>query len=240
MNDYTAVFLSDIHLGLPESTAAMVLTCLENMDADRRFWLGDIRDLWVLTMFPKWWGPKETALSLMALEDDAVTGNHDGVLAMALDMPKEILYVSPATGKRYLLVHGHQFDPFILRHLQLSILATWLNLAAMLAVDPVVTWIRKRLGRNGHWSIASAIKRLLRCGSYLRKVKVRAVALAKERGVDGIVFGHTHEASVETIDGILVVNTGAGIALTCAVETANGDFQIETLAPKETEARPVH
>jgi UDP-2,3-diacylglucosamine pyrophosphatase LpxH len=226
-----AVFISDTHLGLPESTAALVLWFRENTDADRWFWLGDVRDLWVLTMFPKWWGPDETALSRMAMEDFTITGNHDGVLATVLDMPDEMLYVSPATCKRYLLVHGHQFDPFIVRHLIASILATWANLAAMLVIDPPVNWLRKRLGVNGHWSLASAVKHLLRRGSYLQKVKARAVAYAKLQNADGIVFGHTHECSIETIDGILVANTGAGIELTAVAETDAGDFVLLDLMP---------
>lgn len=228
---YAAVFLSDPHAGLPESTAALVLYFRENNDADAWFWPGDIADLWVLSLFRRWYGETETKLVHTALGDLPVAGNHDDLLAKTGLLPTERLYVSPVTGKRLLVIHGNALDPFIVRHLIASILATWLNLAAMLTVDPMVNWLRKRVGRNGHWSLASAVKHWLRKGSYLQKVKARAVALAKERGVDGCIFGHTHEASVETRDGIMLVNTGAGRELTAAVEHCDGTWGIISLAP---------
>lgn len=228
---YAAAFISDTHLSLPESTAALVLYFRENNDAGAWFWPGDIADLWVLTLFRKWYGPDEIRLVHTALGDLPVAGNHDDLLAKTGLLPTERLYVSPVTGKRFIVVHGAQFDNFITRHLIMSILATWANLAAMLVIDPPVNWLRKRLGHNGHWSLAGAVKHLLRRGSYLEKVKSRALLLAKTRGVDGVIFGHTHEASVSTQDGILVVNTGAGIELTCAVENLDGTFEVVSLAP---------
>ncbi len=52
-------------------------------------------------------------------------------------------------------------------------------------------------------------------------------AEAAKRGVDGVICGHIHHATIKTIDGVLYVNIGDFVeSCTAIAEHADGRFEI--------------
>jgi UDP-2,3-diacylglucosamine pyrophosphatase LpxH len=230
--NYAAIFIFDPHAGQPESCAAQIVWFRQNTQARQWFWGGDIRDLWALWLTQKWWGESEAEMAAMAHKDRELAGNHDGLLAVCGVVDREAIYTSPVTGKEYLVAHCDDCDPFIVRHVHASILATWIQDASMAILNPAVNWVLRRFGYHGRWSVSAAIKKMLRSGAYLDNFKRRAAAKAKALGLAGVIHGHTHaDPSIEEVDGVLVINGGAGVNLTAVAETETGEWVILDLMP---------
>ena len=112
-----------------------------------------------------------------------------------------------ADGRRFLVLHGDQFD--VVMHY-----APWLAMlgahaySAMLAANRLVGWVRRRLGIS-YWSLAAWTKRSVKnavkvIGTY----EAALVAEARRSDVDGIICGHIHHAEIRQLNGCCYVNTG--------------------------------
>ncbi len=127
------LFLSDIHLGTKGCQAELLLDFMREVDADEIYLVGDIVDGWKLRS--GWYWPQSHNDVVQKLLRKVrkgsrlvyVPGNHDEFLRDFLDMhfggieiQDQVLHEA-ADGKRYLVIHGDQFD-LVVRH------ARWLAL----------------------------------------------------------------------------------------------------------------
>ena len=121
---YRTVFISDLHLGSYRADAKSVLDFLESHSAETLYLVGDVIDLWSLRRHAAW-RPDHVAVirKLFALARTGtrvivIPGNHDGPLVHFGEFGLEGIEVrhetvlETATGVRYLVVHGHEQDPF--------------------------------------------------------------------------------------------------------------------------------
>jgi UDP-2,3-diacylglucosamine pyrophosphatase LpxH len=199
------IIVSDVHLGSEVSRARDLLSVLEGYRFSRLILLGDIfsdlnfkrlkREHWeLLSYIRKLSNPKRK------VEVVWVEGNHDKGLSevmshlVGVDVLQE--YEWEFASKKYLAIHGHQFDRFLVDNQVLSDLGS-----------SIFHWIQKC--DTGRQRFSRCIDRLNT--SWLRmtpRVASGALTLASTRQADYVFCGHTHAALERESDGIRYFNTG--------------------------------
>jgi UDP-2,3-diacylglucosamine pyrophosphatase LpxH len=237
---HRTLFLSDIHLGTPGCKAELLLDFLRHNEAETIYLVGDIIDGWRLKR--SWyWSASHNAVVQELLRKARkganviyVPGNHDealrdytGLNFGGVDVLADAIHET-ADNRRFLIIHGDQFDGVVkyakwLAHLgdRAYELALWLN-----------NWlheIRRAFGMP-YWSLSSWLKhRVKNAVEFISSYEVALAREARERGVDGVVCGHIHHAEMRDIDGVLYCNDGDWVeSCTALAEDETGQFSIIT------------
>jgi UDP-2,3-diacylglucosamine pyrophosphatase LpxH len=203
------------------------------------FLLGDIVDFWSLKRGVYWPASHNTVVQkLLRLARRGakifyIPGNHDEALRDYLDasfgnirVKKEHLHVA-ADGKRYALLHGDQYD-------QVTTCARWVSMLGdvsynlLVDLNGALSWVRRKLGVGGHWSLADYAKRKIQGAASFISGFERAVARhGKALGTDGVICGHIHTPAIKCLDGILYLNCGDWVdSCTAIVESLDGRMQL--------------
>ena len=204
---FDTVILSDLHLGSDTSRAREALRLLRSLSFGRLVLLGDIfcdlnfgrlkKHHWeFLSYIRKLSNPKR------AIEVVWVEGNHDQglteVMSHLVGIKVHREYSWYQNGRKYLAVHGHQFDRMVL--------SDSLFLSAM--AGPVYLLIQRLDTRKKRF--ARYLDRLnTRWLRLTEKVADGALRLAEHRQADVVICGHTHQATTRERNGIRYYNTGA-------------------------------
>ena len=121
------MFLSDLHLGTRGCQAHLILDMLRHVEADTIYLVGDIIDGWRLRS--GWYWPQThndvVQKLLRKVRRGArmvfVPGNHDefarqffGLTFGGIEIKRQAIHTA-ADGKRYLVIHGDEFD-VVVRH----------------------------------------------------------------------------------------------------------------------------
>jgi len=233
-----ALFLSDVHLGTRSAKAAELLEFLRHCEADIIYLVGDIVDFWKVRRGPYW--PQSHNDVIQKLLRQArkgvrlvlVPGNHDealrdfaGLHFGGIEIHKDVVHTT-AEGRRYLVMHGDEFDLVVRTARWLAFLgdrgyelALWLN-------NPL-NWLRRHLG-FGYWSLSAYLKyRVKRAASFIGAFEEAVASEATRRGVDGVICGHIHHACSRRFAGIHYLNCGDWVeSCTAIVETREGKLRI--------------
>jgi UDP-2,3-diacylglucosamine pyrophosphatase LpxH len=233
-----AVWLSDLHLGYRGCRAEFILDFLENNPARIVYLVGDVFDFWALKRQFSW--PESHHAVLKKLLDIAasgtrvvyIPGNHDDPCREFCD--KRVLNVEilreavhkTAAGKRFLMVHGDEFDHAVLCG-RLHKLMGDIGYNALLFLNRWSNRARRWLGLP-YWSMAYYIKnRVTNARTAIRAFEEAAAAEAKSRGLDGIICGHIHQPEIRNIDGVLYCNDGDWVeSCTALVEHHDGRLEL--------------
>lgn len=94
----------------------------------------------------------------------------------------------------------------------------------------LLSWLRRTLGLPGYWSLAGyAKRRLKRAMEFVFGFEEAVVRHARERGVDGVICGHIHVATLRDLHGIRYVNCGDWVdSCTAIVEHVDGRLELVT------------
>ena len=135
MNAVRSIFLSDIHLGTKACQAQHLLDFLKDYSAEHVFLLGDIVDLWSMSRGGIHWSPAQNTFVQKMLRRARhgekvifIPGNHDEAIREYIgtsfgNILVENDYIhTAADGRRYLLLHGDEFDQVTLHHRWIAIL----------------------------------------------------------------------------------------------------------------------
>lgn len=244
---YRALFISDVHLGTRWAQAPMLLEFLAQARADTLYLVGDIVDFWRIRRGLFWPDPHGDVLKeilRLAREGTRVVfipGNHDaGLRAYCgtqfgnIEIRQNAVHVT-ASGKRYLVTHGDEFD-VVVNHAQWLALLGDRSYAMLLALNRPFNAIRRRLGME-YWSIAAYMKQRVKgCVSRASDFERNLIGAAREHEATGVICGHIHRAASHVVDHVHYVNTGDWVeSCTAAVETAAGKLElIEWSAPAAT------
>ncbi len=235
---FRSVFISDIHLGTRGCQAEMLLDFLKSMSCERLYLVGDIVDGW--RMKRGWHWPQShndvvQKLLRHARKGTVVTyipGNHDekirdfcGVHFGGVVVTRETIHHA-ADGRRFLVLHGDEFDAVVR-------LAPWLartgDLAyrAAIRANTLFNRLRRRLGLP-YWSLSAFLKiRVKNALQFIDNYETAVACEARRRGVDGIICGHIHKAEMRQIGGIDYLNDGDWVeSCTALVEHFDGRFEI--------------
>jgi UDP-2,3-diacylglucosamine pyrophosphatase LpxH len=162
-----------------------------------------------------------------------VPGNHDEALRENVgtsfgDILLEHEYVHvTADGKRYLLVHGDEFDQVTRYHRWAAVLGD-VSYNFLVWVNSLLSWLRRLLRLSGYWSLAGYAKRKVKSAvSFIYDFEESVIHAVRERGFDGVICGHIHAAASRRFDGIHYVNCGDWVdSCTAVVEWQDGRLEV--------------
>jgi len=235
---YHTVFLSDVHLGTPDSKALEATDFLDQITCDKLVLNGDIVDGWYLRKGGKWrdehTGFIRKVLEKMDREDMEVIyirGNHDDILERFLPLAFANLsiqerYVHATPRGEYLVVHGDGFDSMATRSQLISIVGS-VGYEILLRANRIYNkWLRAR-GRS-YFSLSSWLKSRLKQQTDIGERYERQLEnLARSQSCRGIICGHIHTPTDKDLNGIHYLNSGDWVeSLTAIVEHRPGDFEV--------------
>ena len=237
-NFYASVFISDVHLGTRSCQAEALLDFLRHVDCDTLYLVGDIVDLWKVRRGPYWLQSHNDVLQKILRKARKGTrvvfipGNHDeglrdycGTNFGGIELRRDCIHEA-ANGKKYLVMHGDEFD-VIVRY------ARWLaflgdrSYEIALALNTPLNWMRRCFGFD-YWSLSNFLKQTVKGAvNFIGEYEEALVAEARRRGADGLIAGHIHHANNREIDGIHYLNSGDWVESCTAIgERADGTFEI--------------
>jgi UDP-2,3-diacylglucosamine pyrophosphatase LpxH len=235
---YRAVFISDVHLGIRSSQADALLDFLRVVEAEVFYLVGDIIDFWKVRRGPYWPQAHNDVLQklLRKVRKGArivfVPGNHDdclrdfcGMQFGGIDVCRDTVYTA-ATGRRYVVLHGDEFDVVVRYAKWLAFLGDRSYEFALWSNGPL-NWVRRRFG-FGYWSLSNYLKQSVKTAvSFISEFEEALSDVARRAGAEGVICGHIHHAANRDIAGVHYLNCGDWVeSCTALVETQAGELQI--------------
>ncbi|TCZ59683.1 UDP-2,3-diacylglucosamine diphosphatase [Roseicella aquatilis] len=247
---FRSIFLSDVHLGTRGCQSEVLLDFLQSSDCDTLYLVGDIIDGWRLRK-AWYWHESFDAVLRQVLEMARrgvkvvyIPGNHDELLRDWLGLEIAGVRLVPeavhqaADGRRYLVLHGDEFDGVIRYAKFLAHLGDWAYDWA-LVLNRLFNVVRRHLGYP-YWSLSQWLK--LQVKGAVKAIDRFEVALAGEarrRGLDGVICGHIHHAEMRMVQGIAYMNDGDWVeSCSALVEHEDGRFELLDWAARRRVSLP--
>ena len=235
---YRSLWISDVHLGTKHAQVDKLLEFLRDTECEHLYIVGDFIDGWQLRR--KWFWTEEYNVLIQKLlrknrKHTRVTliyGNHDeflekfvGMSFGAVELVERIVHTA-ADGKRYLVIHGHQFDG-------LSHFNRLLDRVGSVMYDRILdmnVWInraRRTLG-FGYWSFASFIKLKAKAAvKYVTDYEDAMIQFARKSEMHGVICGHIHRPEIRDLGDVFYMNTGDWVEnCTALAEDFDGKFTL--------------
>lgn len=234
-----SVFLSDIHLGTRACQAERLLDFLRVHPAENLYLVGDIVDFWAMSRGIYWTPAQNTVvqkvlrLARHGTSVILVPGNHDealrdyiGVSFGDIRVEREWVHTA-ADGRRYLLIHGDEFDQVTVCHRWIAILGD-MAYEFLVRANLVLSWLRRNLRQPGYWSLAGYAKRKVKTAvNFVFGFEDALIREARQRGLDGVICGHIHWAALREVEGLFYINCGDWVdSCTAIVEHRNGRMEL--------------
>ena len=234
-----SIFLSDIHLGTRSCQAGQLLDFLRDYEAESVFLVGDIVDFWAMRRHVVWTEAQNTFVQKIlrrARHGERVVfipGNHDealrdhlGIAFGGIEIVGEYVH-RLADGRRFLLLHGDEFDQITRHHRWIAVLGDVMY-GALVRLNAVISFVRRRFGLTCYWSLAGyAKRRVKKAMQFIFDFEDSAIRAARQRGLDGIICGHIHWATIRDIDGMTYANCGDWVdSCTAIVEHLDGRLEL--------------
>jgi UDP-2,3-diacylglucosamine pyrophosphatase LpxH len=234
------VFISDVHLGMPDCKAAQVSHFIRNIYCDRLVMNGDIIDAWYLKRSGGWNKSHthfiRTVLRKMEKENTEVIylrGNHDDILDRFIPIRIENFhitdeYIHQTNNGAYLVVHGDGFDHVTTNHAWLAHIGG-IGYNLLLRVNRTYDWYRRLRGKPS-FSLSRWVKLKVKSAvSFVGKYEEQLQQLATSRDCKGIICGHIHSPADKVIGTTHYLNSGDWVeSLTAILEHDNGQFEVVT------------
>ncbi len=246
MRRVRTIFLSDIHLGTRACQAERLLDFLRVHEAEQVYLLGDIVDFWSLGR-GIYWPPQHNTFVQKMLKRARhqvkvifVPGNHDEALREYagsnfgdIQVVREAVHTA-ADGRRYLLLHGDEFDQITRYHRWVALLGD-LGYALLVRLNFMPSWIRRKLHLRGYWSLADYAKRKLKGAlAFVYGFEESVANHARTRGFDGVVCGHIHSAAIKSVGGVTYINCGDWVD-SCSAIVEHHDGRMELVRWRDSE-----
>ncbi|MEZ2219360.1 UDP-2,3-diacylglucosamine diphosphatase [Rhizobium sp. RCC_161_2] len=237
---FRTLFISDVHLGSKAAKADFLLDFLRLHDADTIYLVGDIVDGWRLKR--NWYWPQDCNDVVQKLLRKArkgsrivyIPGNHDeflrdfpGMHFGGIEVAQRAIHET-ADGKKYLVLHGDEFDVVVRNARLLAYLGDWAYDMAIL-INIGLAAVRRRLNMP-YWSFSAWAKlQVKHAVNFIGEFQRVVVEEAKRSDADGVICGHIHHAVIEDFDGIRYINTGDWVeSCTAIAEHDDGTFELIT------------
>lgn len=239
MTSVRSIFLSDIHLGTRGCKAERLLDFLREHEAEHLFLIGDIIDFWSMNRGIHWSRAQNTVIQKIlrrARHGEKVVfipGNHDealreyhGTTFGDIVVVNEYVH-DTADGRRFLLIHGDEFDQVTRHHKWVAVLGD-IAYNTLVRSNGACSWIRRKLGRPGYWSLAGFAKRKVKKAlEFIFDFEDSVIHNVRDRGLDGVICGHIHWPAIKEIRGLTYVNCGDWVdSCTAIVEHHDGRLEL--------------
>ncbi len=245
----TTLFLSDLHLGALSANAEAVLRFLRANPADRYVLVGDVLDLWQ-PLLPYWTAQDQMVIDHLNARVRAgasiiyVRGNHDPDPSLIPPHARlnarhvrQFIHTG-SSGQRFLVLHGDEADNRMIRTHMMTRLGS--------PIDHLLRLLDKRLRRLRRARIGK--RSLVDCGVAAfhalmyrnRDHERRLVAMAQAQGLDGVICGHFHIASLHNHFGLTYANCGDWVdSMTALLDPGTGALrQLSAREPAASSLRP--
>jgi UDP-2,3-diacylglucosamine pyrophosphatase LpxH len=235
---YRSIFISDLHLGTRGCRSDFLVSFLRSVDCKQLYLVGDIVDGWRLRKSWYWDDGHDEVIRLilqMARQGTEVTyipGNHDelfrdwlGLEVAGVKLLREAEHEA-ADGRRFLVIHGDEFDGVIRYAKVIAHLGDWAYDSA-LVLNRWFNMARRRFGYP-YWSLSQWLKRQVKeAVKAIDRFEIALATEAKRRGLQGVICGHIHHAEMRMVQGVLYINDGDWVeSCTALVEHADGRFEL--------------
>jgi UDP-2,3-diacylglucosamine pyrophosphatase LpxH len=235
-----SIFLSDIHLGTKACQAHHLLEFLKEYSSEQIFLLGDIIDLWSMSRGGVHWSAAQNTFVQKMLRRARhgekvifIPGNHDEAMREYIDTMFGNILVSnehihtAADGRRYLLLHGDEFDQVTRHHRWVAVLGDKAY-DLLVNLNVYLSWLRRTLRLPGYWSLAGYAKRKVKTAiSLIFNFEDAVIKHAREKGLDGVICGHIHWPMNKEVDGMRYLNCGDWVdSCTGIVEHLDGRMEL--------------
>ncbi|GGP38728.1 UDP-2,3-diacylglucosamine diphosphatase [Shewanella saliphila] len=239
---FHAMWISDVHLGSIDCKAEFLLHFLNHSQSDYLYLVGDIVDVWALKKRVYWPDShKKVIKKILELASNGtqvvfIPGNHDEAFKAYADshfrgvtLAKQHIHES-ITGKRFLMLHGDQFDS------QVCVSRVYAKLGDHLY--DVLLWLNRQLHAirstmgYPYWSLASYIKlRVNKAQQAINQYRDAVLRYAAKKQVDMVVCGHIHQPELSehsmNQQPLIYANDGDWVEnCTLIAETLEGDVQL--------------
>ncbi|OIQ99233.1 UDP-2,3-diacylglucosamine hydrolase [mine drainage metagenome] len=236
---FRAIFLSDIHLGTRGCQAARLLDFLREHEALQLFLVGDIIDFWAMSRSIHWTPAQNTVVQKVLRrarhgeEVILIPGNHDeslreyvGTSFGDIRVLHEHIHVA-ADGRRYLVLHGDEFDQVTRHHRWVAVLGD-IAYNLLVRLNAWLSLLRRTLRISGYWSLAGyAKRRIKRAVSFIYDFEDSVIHAVRSRGLDGVICGHIHSAAIREVGGLTYINCGDWVdSCTAIVEHFDGRMEL--------------
>jgi UDP-2,3-diacylglucosamine pyrophosphatase LpxH len=242
MTQVRSIFISDVHLGTRVCQANRLLEFLKEYSAENIFLLGDIVDLWSMSRGSVYWTPDQNTvvqkLLRRARHGDKIffiPGNHDeavreyiGASFGDIVVAHELIHTA-ADGRRYLLLHGDEFDQVTRHHKWVAILGDK-SYNLLVSINVYISWVRRRFKCYGYWSLAGYAKRKIKTAvNFIFNFEDSVIHHARGRKLDGVICGHIHWPMIKEVGGLTYINCGDWVdSCTAIVEHLDGRMELIT------------
>jgi len=235
---YRSIFISDLHLGTRGCRTDFLVSFLRSVDCKQLYLVGDIVDGWRLRKSWYWDDGHDEVIRLIlqmarqGTEVIYIPGNHDelfrdwlGLEVAGVKLMREAEHEA-ADGRRFLVIHGDEFDGVIRYAKVIAHLGDWAYDSA-LALNRWFNMARRRLGYP-YWSLSQWLKRQVKeAVKAIDRFEIALATEAKRRGLQGVICGHIHHAEMRLVQGVLYINDGDWVeSCTALVEHADGRFEL--------------
>ncbi len=237
---FRTLFISDVHLGARSCQAGLLMEFLVQHEAETIYLVGDIIDGWRLKK--SWFWPQEhnNLVQLLLARAQSGTrivfmpGNHDefardyiGQRFGGIEVVDQAIHTA-ADGRRYLVIHGDQFDAVVTHARWLAKLGDWAYRATQ-AINARVSTLRRAMGLT-YWSFSAWAKyKVKKAVNFISNFETTLATEAQRQGAQGVICGHIHHAVIRDMRGITYMNCGDWVeSCTAIAEDRAGNFQIIT------------
>lgn len=236
---YRTIWISDLHIGSTQCHADALLDFLKHNDSEKLYLVGDIIDFWALSKKMYW--PREHNTIIQKILRKArhgtqivyVPGNHDENVREYDDyifgdiVVKRSDIHTTAAGKRFLIVHGDEYDTIARHHRWLAKIGS-VGYDWLIEINRFLRLCRKLIGYQSHFSLAAFVKfKVKNAVQFISDYEESIVRTLRNQGLDGVICGHIHHAEIKDIEGFTYVNTGDFVeSCTAIVEHADGRLEL--------------
>ncbi len=235
---FRSIWISDVHFGTRACKAEFLLDFLERARCERLYLVGDMIDFWNLKS--GWYWPATHSKALQKIMEMAargveviyVPGNHDelfrdytGSVFAGVQVAPQVIHET-ADGRRFLVIHGDEFDSIVKHSKWLAVLGSGMY-DFLLYANRWVNFVRRRLGFT-YWSLAAYLKHKVKNAvNYISNFEQALAHEARRQRVDGVICGHIHKAALEYVGDVLYVNDGDWVeSCTALVERRDGSLAV--------------
>jgi UDP-2,3-diacylglucosamine pyrophosphatase LpxH len=236
---YKTIWISDLHLGSTQCQADLLLDFLKHNDSEKLYLVGDIIDFWALSKRVYWPQDHNTVIQKVLRKARHGThviyipGNHDenirdydNYIFGDITVKNSDIHIT-AEGKRFLIVHGDEYDTIAKYHKWIAKLGSS-GYDLLLEINRLLRWGRRLIGMQSHFSLAAFVKfKVKNAVQFISDYEESIVNTLKNESLNGVICGHIHHAEIKDMDGFLYVNTGDFVeSCTAIVEKFDGSLDL--------------
>jgi UDP-2,3-diacylglucosamine pyrophosphatase LpxH len=227
--------MSDLHLGMKDSSPKKILEFLDSIHTDLLILNGDIIDMDALKRGSKWKNKHtKVIMKLLDMSRDTdiiyIRGNHDSDLEDVFGYKLGNIkfmdeYIYNHDDKKMLIFHGDKIDVTVKYKFLSQIGSIGYDLA--LRLNTLYNEYRMRTGKP-YYSISKWIKNNVKKAiSFVNDFEINACEYARSKKCDSVICGHIHIPVIKKIDGIDYYNSGDWVEnFSCLVLTSENEWKL--------------